>query len=486
MAIGNPLLVVWYADGTLRLFEYAGGSFAQIASTGGFEHLTGVNPAGPDPFPPQVNFVLDSSEILFRYNQSTTNMRLTLLNTSLAQITNADGNNGFNNSDFNFVSDYIESLQTSLGINASQNRNSLYKIAPSSLLFSGATPPNYDPGGNLRCVAVAPDASVLFVGRRAPDSGVYFPRDGTGSNDTPLFPSIGLTPLSGGTSADVAAWSKDSVFLCTADLATGITTIWHNDAGELSRVQEISAAPGVITSVAFSFDKRTLAIGRVDGSNVETTLYHRDGLFFTTQQVLPGIGRLLNFSYDGKLLVDARAKSVYSSDLASPWAIVPGAADAIFISGVTQALSTHVAQPLGRSQLYDGALTRFIASSVDLANLHLILLTDAATFNPTDTTVSAVTNAGAYAVSSGGYPGAGVQITGVVPGALGVQGYSFTASPVSRTIINEALVCRAGLVYDATSGLPVMFCDFGAEVIVPRETVMAVQFRAGNMLVIGQ
>lgn len=486
MALGNPLLAVFYLDGTIRLFEYAADEFQQIASTGFYPHQPGYNPAGVD-FPATLSWIRDSDFLALSFNRNDDYGRTVTFTPGLAEVDYVDTASGFGGVELNRLVDWDEVSAAMVAVNVSTQFNNIdFVDATGQVSTTGLTPLGYTSGNTLRSVDVSPDGNWLAIGRVLPGNSVIFEKDGTFPVGGPSFGAAADAKVIPTTrSVNVLKWSADSQFLACADTgSSGVEIFQFNGTGDLEKIQDLAWKPGVVTQIRFSPDLRTLAISSVDAGTPATVIYYRSGPFFYEKQTIAGFGNLLDFTKDGKLLIDANTKRVFTTDVSGVWTEVAGAGTAIFSNAKLQAVSTHTPLPVGRTYLYDNALARFLDGSVDLNNLRLVLLTADASFTATDTTVAQVTNSGAYLVASGGFPGAGILLTGVSGVAIGTQAYGFSADPAVRTIVNEPLIARNAMVYDATSGLPVLFTDLGGELGVPRETVLTLTFKDGKLLVI--
>lgn len=483
MAAGNPLLAVYYLDGSIRLFEYASDEFVQIASTGFYPHQPGYNPAGVD-FPALLAWARDSAFLVLGYNYDQDYGRTVSFTPGLAEIAHSDISSGFGGVPLNRLVEWSEDTFSFVTANVTaQYNNVTFLNAAGNLAVTGTTPLGAVFGDDLRSIDVSPDGGWLAIGRNLPSTSLVYERDGTLPGGGPSFDPVPQT-IPTTRSVSILQWSRDSQFLACADNAGSGIEMFQLNAGVLEKIQDIAWEPGSIQWIKFSPDLRTMAVAYNDAGTFSVVTYYRSGPFFYKKQTIASFGALLDFDVDGGLMVDAKSKRVFALGTDGTWTEVAGAGTAIFSNAVAQAVSTHRPIPVSRSQLYDGALADILDGTADLNNLRIVLLTDAASFVATDTTVSQVTNGGAYLVASGGFPGAGLLLTGVAGVAIGNQAYGFSVDPAARTIVNEPLIAHNAMVYDATSGRPLLFTDLGGELGVPRETVLTLTFKDGKLLVI--
>lgn len=117
------------------------------------------------------------------------------------------------------------------------------------------------------------------------------------------------------------------------------------------------------------------------------------------------------------------------------------------------------------AQLYNDALRRMLNGSVDMANLKVALVSSAATFNATHTTLAAAVST--HEVYGSSWPQGGIDIdTAAVGTGTDAAGASLTVS-IPSTNLNTAgtLTFRAMIIYDNTDAgdRPLVFVDFGED-----------------------
>lgn len=358
------------------------------------------------------------------------------------------------------------------------NGPSLVKVGTDGLLTVGGNYPLSTAGSeSMRCLVVSPDGKFVFEGRVGTSSLVHK------LTDSSSFPTWGTAiELDTIRSITAAAWSPDSIYLCVGDGVTGGVEIHEVDTTDDS-VNPSHALPfedGVATAISFSPDQRMLAVGYRKDDTWFTVTYRRTGSFFVKYATLPGIGALLSHSADGTILVDGQLKKAFAFD-GSDYVALANAMDNIPAGVVVQEMSTHAVNPLAFGKLYSGAISAVIQSQVDYSNIKFALLTEFAAFDPGHVTFEQVTGNGLYSVNTGQFPADGQVLTGVTPVDLG-DVYAVKSDDVTRTIIITNLSFRYAVAYDATSGRPLVFFDYTANRLVPKNTEMTLSFKDGNLI----
>lgn len=476
MATGNPLLAVWDTTGTIRMFEFSAGRFVQIASAGGYVHNAGANSAGFAPLP-KLNFAHDSAYFGIRYSPTLNLSRYVSFTPTLNVKASADKQQGQGDAGRGLAGfDAIKNV--SIFKADALNGATLIRVGTNGLLTVGTNTP-LSTGGSvtMRCFEVSPDGKFIIEGRAGTASLVHklsAPGD---------FPTWGTsTELDTIRSVTAADWSPDSIYLCVGDGVTGGVEIHEVNPLDDS-VNSSHALPvedGLTTAVSFSPDQRMLAVGYRKDDTWFTVTYRRTGSFFVKYATLLGIGALLSHSADGTMLVDAQLKKAFSFD-GSDYSALANAMDNIPAGVAIQEMSTHAVNPLAFGKLYSGAISDIIQSQVDYANIKFALLTEFASFDPNHATFAEVTGNGLYSVNTGQYPPDGQVLTGVAPVDLG-DTYAVKADAVTRTIIMTNLNFRYGVAYDATNDRPLVFFDYTANRLVPKNTEMTLSFKDGNFI----
>lgn len=115
--------------------------------------------------------------------------------------------------------------------------------------------------------------------------------------------------------------------------------------------------------------------------------------------------------------------------------------------------------------VYNHTTAQFLEQSVDLTNLKLMLLDDNAAFNATDTDIDAVSDTGAYEVDGGGWTTGGETLAGVAVTTVTTNDAKLDADDVDVTATGDDIgPADAAVIYDATSGKPLAYVDFGASI----------------------
>jgi hypothetical protein len=128
------------------------------------------------------------------------------------------------------------------------------------------------------------------------------------------------------------------------------------------------------------------------------------------------------------------------------------------IAKLSLAPTAKIANPL----VYLAALEPFATCGIDWNNLKFTLLTSAAAFDETDTTLSQVTNGGAWEVSEAAWPAGGLILENVTDG-MGTTSYEFSCDPVVWLTFGSSMNWRYGVLYDATNNTPLVCFDYYGE-----------------------
>lgn len=176
---------------------------------------------------------------------------------------------------------------------------------------------------------------------------------------------------------------------------------------------------------------------------------------------------------DSSIIMDPTKGTAYSVDDGS--AVDIGASN--FTGSYFAAAFSHDAIGMtGLGYLYDGTVGATINRDFEFDKLRLMLLDENATFTPTHSTLSEVTESGAREVYGSGWPQGGIELENVrVVETTG--GASITADDASKLIFGSSLNCRYGLIYhDEGNKQPLVMIDFGGTLNLAPEKLATFSF----------
>lgn len=309
-----------------------------------------------------------------------------------------------------------------------------------------------------RCLIRGGDVGTFYhnAGADSAGGGALFADNGT------LLPNAGNTL--------VGCWGcTGEYFVCVDD--TDTVRLYTYDGTDFTHYQQNLVVPGPAHAIACSPDGRTVAISYDMTGSFQTRIYKRVGYYLSLTHTLPGnVGGLLNFSSDGKYLIDCGSKSIFERNAAAnTWDALTGYLSPLPAGVQVQAVGIRPSTPVAGSLVYDGVTEDMAAGTFNAGNLRLVLLDASAVFDPAHTTLDQVTQSGARLVSNGNWPAAGKVLGSVAPITLPDGRVEFrAASALTHLASGSALSYRYGLIYDETQDSPVVFLD-------PRETVTVVE-----------
>lgn len=130
----------------------------------------------------------------------------------------------------------------------------------------------------------------------------------------------------------------------------------------------------------------------------------------------------------------------------------------------------------GVGHLYASTLFDLLTGAADLNALKILLLSNEASFDFVDTTWQAVTANGVREVHGGGWPQGGKLLPDVSLERFNDYGAKLVFGDVSQAIVGSTLSFYSALIYDQTSGKPLVFIDLAGEALV--EEGNAINFTA--------
>lgn len=479
MAIANPLLAVWDVDGVLRTFEYTSGAFVQIGTLGGLTHNVSATAlaAGADPAP-ALCWDWNDSYIVITY-AATANRNLVyvfspLLATMGAVYLQASSTNIGGGRTVSF-----EDQHEHYHIPSIAQQRMCVKVSEAGVptlvqTFNGTTV-----GLNVTGMAMAEDGEYMmhsFADAATKPTRLYKRASAPGA--TPNFVQQTNPPFI--TNSQQVRFSYNDRSVLTLDTTFGVAKIWTLVADVWTFLQDLPLPTGTVQKSQMSPDTKMLAVSVLSGGVYTTRIYRRVGDYFQFHQDLTGIGKLLDWTADGILLVDSGLKAAY---IRFGETFIENNASMTNIPSLVQAqaLSKGRVYPYGFAKLYNAAIEDLAEYNVDFNDLKMTLLKDTASFDETHTSLSQVTGSGAYEVNTGLWPAGGVDLTNVSSADNGVY-YDFTADPVKWIPLASTLVARYGVIYEATSSRPLIFIDFLNQRAVVQGRQMVIDFQGGSFL----
>lgn len=132
---------------------------------------------------------------------------------------------------------------------------------------------------------------------------------------------------------------------------------------------------------------------------------------------------------------------------------------------------------------YNHTLKLFLNREVNFTGVKLELLNNTASFVATDTTKTAVDNAGAKEVSGNGWAVGGPTLNNVTVTTVTTNDAKLTADDVAVTPSGGSIgPARFGLIYDSVTSKPLALIDFGADQTAGDGTSFRVAWPAGGIL----
>ena len=467
MAIANPLLAGWDTNGNIRTFEYSAGVFVSIGNAGGYPHQIQQSAldAGADPYPFLAWDHEDNVLIFSRiYNNGgyravrTFSPTLVALATETVILNTGDvtataGGASYSRLKHEFMFQGISTVATSLvGAKIASDGG----ITPLSGVGTTTT--------KVESIATTADGKYLIRGRNDASGPVANER----TDETPAYVAADAPVLT--IKSNIVKTNRNNRAVIFVDESSQSGKIYAFDtATEVWEYIHDLFFGFTPTAVVFSPDGIWLAVG----SEAGTQLFKRRGDVFSFHSSLAGFGRLLSFSGDSVLLVDAGLRKAFLLN-GDEWTAHDECMVNIPTLIVSQALSQGRVLPAGDARVYDAAIAAAGEGGINWNNLKLTLLTASAVVDLTDGSLDVVTNLGAWEVSTGDWPAGGYPLTNVLPVETAGM-YTFTADPIEHTVFTSNLFARYAVIYDDISDTPISLIDFGAErsIVSGREAVIS-------------
>ncbi len=452
MATGKPFLAVWSADNTLRLFRLsAAKAFVQVGAASVTQYGSFVTSGRY----PDMEFLHDGTILACTSGPVSNWYGWQTFNTDMepAQTISQAYVGGFGGG--------IGAFARYIGYNHSHSPDPQVSanarfIAPDGKLQEEG---NRIPWGdaNIVSAALAPSGKFYVMGSSVSGASVWYPRTPSWNGrslptfDTPAqklaFPGVG----------NVLRWSDDGRFLYVIDRAQAKVFLFEDQNGALVLVGTLDKPNlGLAYDVAPSWNGRFVAVSYFDGSNYITKVYRRYTYTFVEIADLgTNIGRLLHFSADDNLIVDAGSKTA-ASLVDGQWQRSDAVMANIPANARVQQISLHRDSPTADMKLYNGALDEFCSDLTSL-DMKLKLLSPSYIFDAAHTLAST----DAFTVSGGTWPSEGLALSNANWIANGVNA-SLVADDLSAVFVESAtdLSFRYALIYATNKAKPLVLMDF--------------------------
>lgn len=480
MALGNPLLATWYADGTVRLYELIDGVFVQQASTGTYAHSPSAHPDGVS-WPPGLDFVRDGEYLILRHAGTSAQSQLRSFDRDLILIDSELASSGQPNSALGPTAIDLPT-NTSMAFHVYEPGRDRHFIGVDGV-FSGGGVDSWTgsvPSENVR--GLWPDPTGNFLIQGAASYANVIRRDSAGADGNgAVFAAPTFFDTEHG--IDIAAWSPNGVYLFAGTKADGLSS-FQNDGTNFVKVYDIPKKAGVIQAIACSRNGREVAISHNDGGTITTTIYRRSGPFLQeVQELASGFGAMIAFTADSLTMIDAQTKIGYTKS-GDTWTVASGMF-ANVVSGVAQqAVSPHVANPVGFTKIYDDRMGDFLEGLINIDDLKITLAgSTAPAYDPTHTTLAQTV--GSAELATGNWPAGGLPLGNVVGTRLGPQRYGLVADDVERILVVTGATFRYGIIYEVSTDKPLLHIDFEKVYSIPVGTKITIQFNPDGIITFG-
>lgn len=473
MVKGKPRLATWNpTDGLLRLFEMdASDVFVQFASA----PLANVGSYPPDfAFSRSGDFLLaGGNRVAATFSEAVFDMAL--VQTGLATWALSSTALRLFAKNYKYGMQLVAAATPAYIYNVDESNGSLLTDVRTSILNLGATNTfrNFSSSGN-DILSFYNTSPFLGIARA---SGMV----GTPPNDIPAYPSAAVRQTAFNVAVIEGSFSQDLQLVYTGAANGTIYVCPFNPAGAVSATSvgaAIQTIPGTGTvhRISVSPDDKFVAVSRLNAGVYTTVIYQRSGTTLTAFATIASFGQSLMWTGDGYYLIDAISKKAlhYTGTFDNADAILANLPATVTSAAVSQ----HVDGIPGLARLYNVGAQDLATCATDLTQLKVMLLSPSASFDATQATLSAVTNAGAYEVSGGGWPAGGTLLTGVakVDGPAGTT--IITANDLAQSL-TAPLTFQFALIYDDATDVPIALIDYLETIAAPALTSLQFDFSAG-------
>lgn len=468
MISGAPLLAIYDATGVFRTFELAAGVFTQMASQGGFPQ--NAQPSGGTyPF-----FSWAQDQIVVVLSEGGTGRSIRLLSSLLSTLDNEAQTAGASTASYRAgfgKGTQVVSILPGTGNNGTSLRK--FRVAPGVL--------------NIESHASPSTALVEITQIPASPDGVKWPQLHTTGirnvRDPGLNQAWVLDGTLSGVRAAMGAWDASSRYLTVGVPGDTYATVLRYSSGLAAGyepTQQIDHPNGTFYAIGSDPHGKYLAIGWAVSGGYETRIYKRLGSFYQYQQTLAGMGRLLDFSADGRILVDGASRkiavfnpgtSLYADDAAMAANLPTGT--------VAQAVSDHAPVLSATVDMYQAGLTLLAAGTFDMTDLKLTLATSAApAFDIAHDTLAEVL--GSAELTQGGWPAGGVPVENATADSTTPGVVVITGDDVERVIITSSATFRYAVLHQ--NGTPLARYDFQEDRVVDQNSTAVFDMPSTGLL----
>jgi hypothetical protein len=138
------------------------------------------------------------------------------------------------------------------------------------------------------------------------------------------------------------------------------------------------------------------------------------------------------------------------------------------------------------STIYDIAVQKIVTHDFDASNLRVLLVNSTAAFNRDHTHIDQVTNNGAHEVFGSNWPQGGRVLSGVSVDAIGGEQAALDADDTDTLVfMGSSKTFRSLVIYDGTSGAPILFSNSGANRTIEGTSGLKLNFDALGLVLFG-
>lgn len=334
--------------------------------------------------------------------------------------------------------------------------------------FTKIPDPDTLPSAQCAALQFCPTGPYLAYGTTLGTSGT---RQGVYRYDNTTFTPL-IVPGANTLNTYTSLWSKDGmrVLFCV----TTSPRVFRRSGDSFTEEPFVTATTGEIRAAAWHPDGTHFYVGTI--SSPYLNIYKTDGTQWVRQAMPPSTGSnsfAVTVTPDARHVIVGTQNSPFLLDyLINGDGLTLQPAPSTLPAASRFAAATSGFMDSGLAYIYTEGLRGLLAGEFDLASLKVALLTNDATFDATNTSLSQVTNGGAYEVHGNNWPQGGVVIPNVhyqtVP-----NGAALTMGGVSQNIIGGDVTSSKAVIYDQSTSVPIAFIDYeGAVTAVNGERML--------------
>lgn len=479
MALGNPLLATYSADSVVRTYELVGDVFVPIGVSSAYPHVPGTMAVAAGDTQMPLHWLNEDDNIFLYHAPATNANNLVSLDKFGAQVVSYPATTGTNTG--GVPTAWYRDLNGVLAkIRDTVNQLLLFEFA------GGVSSRTANLGntalGNLRMIDASESGALIAVARL---SGIplLFKRT-SAAGVWPLTISSAINIVIDMTPTSVRFMAGDKVMVA-ADANQLVVYGFDSASNAFVRNQVLEKPTGTVFKILRFDNGRKLAVSFLNAGVYTTRIYKLASGLLVPMQDIAGFGQDLTASADGVLLVDPVMRKA-RRDTGTSFVDFNYAMDNIPTGVAFGKLSLAPYTKSATSRVYVNAVQGVGQKTIDFNNLKFTLLDSTATFVDTDATIATVTNNGAKEVKGGAWPAGGVSVPNVTAGMSG-KDFLFSAPQfVHQTALVSPITWRYGVLYDATSGKPLIFFDYYGERTVATNRELRFSFPANVFLGLGK